>query len=102
MYFLIGVILAEPWNCWRFSPRIGGGSIRYVNEKGLEYNQAFAKSLTWCISELIKYVTNYLSSAVLDAGDNVTNNDNDVLVDGKDYTTMEHKWDEAFGYLYGA
>ena len=78
-----------------------GGSIRYVNQKGLEYNQAFAKSLNGAfLADQI--CNNYLSSAVLDAGDNVTNNDNDVLVDGKDYTTMEHKWDEAFGYLYGA
>lgn len=78
-----------------------GGSIRYVNEKGLEYNQAFAKSLNGAfLADQI--CNNYLSTAVLDAGDNVTNNDNDVLVDGKDYTTMEHKWDEAFGYLYGA
>ena len=46
-------------------------------------------------------LNNYLSPAVLDAGDNVTKNDNDILADGKDYTTMEHKWDEAFGYLYG-
>ena len=78
-----------------------GGSIRYVNEKGLEYNQAFAKSLNGAfLADQI--CNNYLSAAVLDAGDNVTNNDNDVLVDGKNYTTMEHKWDEAFGYLYGA
>lgn len=78
-----------------------GGSIRYVNEKGLEYNQAFAKSLNGAfLADQI--CNNYLSAAVLDAGDNVSNNDNDVLVDGKDYTTMEHKWDEAFGYLYGA
>lgn len=79
----------------------GGGSIRYVNEKGLEYNQAFAKSL---IGGLMtdQLLNNYLSPAVLDAGDNRTNNDNNVLEDGKDYTTMEHKWDEAYGYLYGA
>ena len=78
-----------------------GGSIRYVNEKGLEYNQAFAKSLNGAfLADQI--CNNYLSAAVLDAGDNVTNNDDDVLVDGKNYTTMEHKWDEAFGYLYGA
>ena len=78
-----------------------GGSIRYVNEKGLEYNQAFAKSLNGAfLADQI--CNNYLSAAVLDAGENVSNNDNDVIVDGKDYTTMEHKWDEAFGYLYGA
>ena len=79
---------------------LGGGSIRYVNEKGLEYNQAFAKSLTGALMT-DQILNNYLSPAVLDAGDNVTNNDNDILDDGKNYTTMEHKWDEAFGYLYG-
>ena len=52
----------------------GGGSTRYVNEKGLEYNQAFAKSLTGALMT-DQILNNYLSSAVLDAGDNVTNND---------------------------
>ncbi|MFT4802296.1 MAG: hypothetical protein ACI93N_002074, partial [Flavobacteriaceae bacterium] len=79
----------------------GGGSTRYINGKGLEYNQAFAKGL---IGALItdQILNNYLSPSVLDAGDNISNNDNDILDEGKDYTTMEHKWDEAFGYLYGA
>ncbi|WP_301161958.1 DUF4856 domain-containing protein [uncultured Winogradskyella sp.] len=78
----------------------GGGSIRYVNSKGLEYNQAINKSL---IGALIadQILNNYLSPSVLDAGDNITNNDSDVLDGSNNYTTMEHKWDEAFGYLYG-
>ena len=38
---------------------------------------------------------------MLDAGDNIANNDNGVLDSDKNYTTMEHKWDEAYGYLYG-
>jgi len=42
-----------------------------------------------------------LSPAVLDAASNVADNDAESLNDGKNYTTMEHKWDEAFGYLYG-
>ncbi|OIQ27221.1 MAG: DUF4856 domain-containing protein [Bacteroidetes bacterium MedPE-SWsnd-G2] len=80
---------------------IGGGSTRYVNAQGLELNQAFAKAL---IGGLMtdQIVNNYLSPSVLDEADNRINNDNDVLEDGKDYTTMEHKWDEAYGYLYGA
>jgi hypothetical protein len=28
-------------------------------------------------------------------------NDNGTLVDGKNYTDMEHDWDEAYGYLFG-
>lgn len=78
----------------------GGGSIRYVNAKGVEYNQLIAKGL---IGALIadQVLNNYLSPAVLDAADNVADNDADALNDGKNYTTMEHKWDEAFGYVYG-
>lgn len=81
--------------------QLGGGSIRYVNEKGLELNQAIAKGL---IGGLMadQMLNNYLSVSVLDAGSNVVNNNNGVLEDGKNYTSMEHKWDEAYGYLYGA
>ncbi|WP_299439773.1 DUF4856 domain-containing protein [uncultured Aquimarina sp.] len=77
------------------------GSNRYVNAKGLELNQAFAKSL---IGGLMtdQALNNYLGTAVLDEADNIVNNDNEVVADGKPYTTMEHKWDEAYGYLYGA
>ncbi|WP_299385212.1 DUF4856 domain-containing protein [uncultured Lacinutrix sp.] len=78
----------------------GGGSIRYVNGKGLEYNQAFAKSLIGALM-VDQILNNYLSTAVLDAGDNVANNNADVLDGDNNYTTMEHKWDEAYGYLYG-
>ncbi|MDN3665402.1 DUF4856 domain-containing protein [Algibacter miyuki] len=79
----------------------GGGTIRYINEKGLEYNQAFAKGLIGALM-IDQILNNYLSPAVLDAGTNVTDNNNGVLEEGKTYTSMEHKWDEAFGYLYGA
>lgn len=77
-----------------------GSSVRYVNPKGLEYNQAFAKGLIGALAA-DQMLNNYLSSAVLDAGDNVQNNNEGVTEDGKNYTTMEHKWDEAYGYLYG-
>lgn len=79
----------------------GGGSTRYVNAKGLEYNQALAKSL---IGGLMtdQMLNNYLGTGVLDAGENTVDNDNETLSGDKNYTTMEHKWDEAFGYLYGA
>ncbi len=74
---------------------------RYISAKGLEYNQAFGKSL---IGALItdQALNNYLSTSVLDEADNVENNNNEVVAEGKNYTTMEHKWDEAYGYLYGA
>lgn len=79
----------------------GGGSTRYVNANGLELNQAFAKSLIGALMT-DQLLNNYLGTAVLDAGDNVANNDVGTVDDGKSYTSMEHKWDEAYGYAYGA
>tara|TARA_R110000850_G_scaffold254614_1_gene380162 strand:+ start:49442 stop:50653 length:1212 start_codon:yes stop_codon:yes gene_type:complete len=77
-----------------------GSSVRYVNSQGLEYNQAFAKGL---IGALLtdQILNNYLSPLVLDSGDNVLLNNAGTVEEGKNYTTMEHKWDEAYGYLYG-
>jgi len=77
-----------------------GTRVRYVNAKGLELNQAFAKSL---IGGLLadQILNNYLSQPVLDEADNRLNNDDELPEEGKNYTTMEHKWDEAYGYLYG-
>jgi len=77
-----------------------GTSTRYVNAKGLEYNQAVNKGL---IGGLMtdQALNNYLGTAVLDAGENRADNDAGTLADGKTYTNMEHKWDEAYGYLYG-
>lgn len=80
--------------------QIGGGSTRYVNGKGLEYNQAIAKSIIGGLM-VDQMLNNYLSIAVLDEGTNAADNDAGTLVDGKNYTNMEHKWDEAYGYLYG-
>ncbi len=78
----------------------GGGSTRYINGKGLELNQAFNKGLIGALM-VDQMLNNYLGTAVLDAGDNRANNDADILDVDKNYTTMEHKWDEAYGYLYG-
>ncbi|MBZ9730137.1 DUF4856 domain-containing protein [Salegentibacter sp. JZCK2] len=77
-----------------------GSSERYIDGKGLEADQAFAKGL---IGALVadQILNNYLSVAVLDEGDNLLNNDEGNVEEGKNYTTMEHKWDEAYGYLYG-
>jgi hypothetical protein len=78
-----------------------GSSVRYVSSWGLEYNQAFAKSL---IGGLMydQIANNYLSPNVLFEGTNKADNDAGITVDGKPYTTIEHFWDEAFGYLFGA
>lgn len=81
--------------------QFAGGPIRYLNANGLEYNQIFLKSLIGAVMA-DQMLNNYLSTAVLDAGSNVENNDDEVLVEGKNYTDMEHKWDEAYGYIFGA
>lgn len=80
---------------------VDGGSTRYVSADGLEYNQLLAKSLIGALFA-DQAINNYLSTAVLDAGTNQEDNDADAVEDGKNYTSMEHKWDEAYGYLYGA
>ncbi|WP_299112674.1 DUF4856 domain-containing protein [uncultured Winogradskyella sp.] len=77
-----------------------GGTYRYINSKGLEYNQAINKGLIGALM-VDQILNNYLSTSVLDAGTNRADNDAEILAEGKNYTTMEHKWDEAFGYLYG-
>jgi hypothetical protein len=46
-------------------------------------------------------LNNYLSPAILDEGSNREDNTNGLTASGANYTTMEHKWDEAYGYLFG-
>lgn len=77
-----------------------GSSTRYINSQGLEYNQMVNKGLIGALM-LDQAVNNYLSTSVLDEGTNVADNDAGTVAEGNAYTTMEHKWDEAYGYLYG-
>lgn len=77
-----------------------GSKTRYVSGRGLEYNQAFAKSLLGALMT-DQMLNHYLSTAILDEGNNRQNNDNGITEANSNYTTMEHKWDEAYGYLYG-
>mgnify|MGYP002047256917 FL=1 len=76
------------------------GKKRYVNSKGLELDQAFVKGLIGglCLDQI---TNNYLTVGKLDVGNNISDNDNEVLNGDNNYTTMEHYWDEGFGYLYG-
>jgi len=80
---------------------VEGNTTRYVNTKGIELNEFFSKGLIGGIM-MDQILNNYLSSSVLDADNNIQDNDDDVLVAGKNYTAMEHSWDEAYGYLFGA
>lgn len=77
-----------------------GGTARYINAKGIEPDQIVEKSLIGALMA-DQMLNNYLSTSVLDQGSNRADNDAGILVDGKSYTNMEHKWDEAFGYLFG-
>ena len=71
-----------------------------LNEEGQELDQLFFKGLIGAFT-LDQIVNNYVHPNQLDKGDYVAENDNGTLASGEDYTNMEHKWDEGFGYLYG-
>ncbi|HTF19480.1 MAG TPA: DUF4856 domain-containing protein [Chryseolinea sp.] len=69
-----------------------------VDTKGIEIIQIIQKSLIGALQ--LDYIGNVLLSQGLDA-------DNHTLVDGKEYSQLEHNWDEAYGlftlspaYLY--
>lgn len=77
-----------------------GTKKRYFSTNGLEPQQVFVKGMMGaCLLDQI--VNNYLSKSKLDADANSANNTNKVVEAGKPYTTMEHAWDEAYGYIYG-
>ncbi len=70
----------------------GSGYI-LVNEKGWEFSQFVEKGLMGsCFYHQIYNV--YLTDSRV--GDAV---ENTMLVEGSNYTAMEHHWDEAFGYF---
>tara|TARA_B100000242_G_scaffold294277_1_gene275957 strand:- start:4880 stop:6034 length:1155 start_codon:yes stop_codon:yes gene_type:complete len=72
----------------------------HVNANGWEIDQTFIKGIigAMCVDQI---VNNYLDPCQLDSGSRKDDNTNGVLSGDKNYTDMEHKWDEAFGYLYG-
>lgn len=76
-----------------------GTKTRYVNPKGLEYYEPFVKGVLGAVMA-DQMLNNYLSPSILDEGNNRENNNNGVKEENKSYTTMEHNWDEAYGYLY--
>lgn len=78
-----------------------GTSKRLFAANGLEPQQVLLKGLMGACF-LDQVVNNYLSVNKLDEASNRENNTNKVLETGKTYTAMEHTWDEAYGYIYGA
>jgi hypothetical protein len=77
-----------------------GSSTRYIDGRGLEMNQLFNKSLIGALM-VDQILNNYISANFIDAGTQREDNDNEVLEEGKNYTAMEHDWDEAYGYAFG-
>ena len=71
-----------------------------LNAAGQELDQLFFKSLIGAFA-LDQIINNYITPSQLDSGARRDDNTAGILEDGKPYTTMEHKWDEGFGYLYG-
>lgn len=62
-----------------------------VNEKGFEYGQLIQKGFMGAM--MLDQISNiYLST-------DKQNADNSKVVDGKNYTQLEHNWDEAYGFL---
>ena len=83
------------------SPGVAGDLGGYqLNAAGQEIDQLFFKSLIGAFA-LDQIINNYITPSQLDSGTRRDDNTAGVLEDGKNYTTMEHKWDEGFGYLYG-
>lgn len=80
---------------------LDGSSKRLFAANGLEPQQVLLKGMMGaCFMDQI--VNNYLSLNKLDEATNKADNTAKTLVSGKSYTTMEHAWDEAYGYIYGA
>ncbi|MEI6866151.1 DUF4856 domain-containing protein [Flavicella sp.] len=78
-----------------------GEKPRYVNSKGMEYNQLFNKGL---IGALVvdQVLNNYLGDVRVGNEEYIADNTNETLLEGENYTTYEHHFDEAYGYVYGA
>lgn len=79
------------------------GATRYVDAKGFELDQLFTKGLAGALAydQTVNHYFNRLDDNNDGSGNYRTANDEGTVVDGKSYTTMEHHWDEAFGYIYG-
>lgn len=79
---------------------LDGTSKRLFAANGLEPQQVMLKGMMGAVF-IDQIVNGYLSKNKLDEGTNKINNTNKVLAEGNTYTTMEHFWDEGYGYIYG-
>lgn len=80
-----------------------GSKTRYFNEKGLEYQQAFYKGLIGAltIDQTLNHYFNRLDDNFDNSNEYKNEHDAGTLATDKNYTTMEHHFDEAYGYVYG-
>jgi len=67
------------------------GGKRLVDEKGFEYGQFFQKGLMGAL--MLDQISNVYLGADKQSADNT------VKAEGRNYTALEHHWDEAYGYL---
>lgn len=78
-----------------------GGRTVYVDANGYEMNQVVAKTLIGSIF-VDQIVNKYISDAYMDAAiagnDAGTPHKDDAT---KNYTSLQHYWDEAYGYAFG-
>ncbi|WP_243739437.1 DUF4856 domain-containing protein [Flavicella sediminum] len=77
-----------------------GSKPRYVNGKGIEYNQVFNKGMIGALV-MDQVLNNYLGNIRVSNEDYISKNNAETLEEGKNYTKYEHHFDEAYGYVYG-
>lgn len=73
----------------------------YVGANGFEYNQAVAKTLIGAVIT-DQIVNKYVSQKFID--DNIADHEAGKPYKGdatKNYTGLQHGWDEAYGYIFG-
>ena len=80
---------------------LDGSKTRLFAANGLEPQQILSKGLMGAM--MMDQISNqYLSVNTLDKASTKIENTNKVLAENANFTTMEHYWDEAYGYVYGA
>lgn len=80
---------------------LDGSKTRLFAANGLEPQQILSKGLMGAL--MMDQISNqYLSVNTLDKASTRIENSNKVLSENENFTTMEHYWDEAYGYVYGA
>ncbi|OSY89126.1 hypothetical protein WH52_00250 [Tenacibaculum holothuriorum] len=80
---------------------VGGGRTVYVDAKGYEMNQAVAKTLIGSVF-VDQIVNKYVSEGLINesiAGNNTGTPHKDNA--DNNYTSLQHYWDEAYGYTFG-